>query len=111
MVMINIISSCGFTEHTHLSRTKRDVCGLPRNLIWNNGGHKFGGYLTMEPVSFPWGTIKGGHTHTASERGLPLMSLSLHYCSDGTAGGGADREMDTATEGAGGAFKRREEWD
>lgn len=53
----------------------------------------------MVPVSFPWGTIKGG-AHTASERGLPslLMSPSLHYCSDGTAGGGADREMDTASE-------------
>lgn len=64
------------------------------------------------PSHFPGAPLMGG-AHTASERGLLslLMSPSLHYCSDGTAGGGADREMDTATEGVGGAFKRREEWD
>lgn len=111
--MINIISSCGFTEHTHLSRTKRDVCGLPRNLIWNNGGHKFGGYLTMEPVSFPWGTINGGRIHRIRERSalsinVPVPPLLLRWDSRGR---GRQGDGYGCWGGGGGAFNRREEWD
>lgn len=46
--------------HAHPSETIRAMCRLPRNLIWNNGGHKFRVYLISEALSFPRGPIGGG---------------------------------------------------
>lgn len=61
-VVKNMMSSIGIigpprSTHGHPSETIQDMCRLPRNLIWNNGGHKFWVYLISEALSFPRGPI------------------------------------------------------
>lgn len=66
------------TLHTPIHLKQYETRRLLRNLIWNNGGHKFWAYLISDPLSFPRGPIwvgRGGGVGQSEREGA---GHSLH---------------------------------